>query len=332
MDKFQPYQLIQVASGGNHKIREYFKQHGVSCKRKDAASLGSRVDYFSKHATKLFARLEKESEARAEALGYAYKPQGSPCPSPPMPAPVERSQTEEAPAPRFNKLGLAPMSGSGLTPLKPALDRRQTAPAEVDAERAEHSNGSALTPPRTPPIVVHHQEEKPAPRVFAPVAQAKTTAKLDDDFDFDFDELEKELKTGVAKPSPAPKLAPAQEISLEPRKMIPIRPRPIGGAGYPSTMGTHDGASWQKPEPKPLAEPKDAFGAEVNAIENKMRMQQFSTAGSIFSSQFFGEGDESPDSKWDTDLIKDRLSDGIATGRALVGMGLSKLQEYRNNR
>ena len=37
---------FQVAMGGNAKIREEFKKHGITGKRKDTG--GQRVDYFSK--------------------------------------------------------------------------------------------------------------------------------------------------------------------------------------------------------------------------------------------------------------------------------------------
>merc|ERR1719359_2566947 len=61
MDKFFPHQMLQVAKGGNGRMREEFKKHGVTGKRKDAS--GSRVDYFSKFSQKLYGKLEKDCEA-----------------------------------------------------------------------------------------------------------------------------------------------------------------------------------------------------------------------------------------------------------------------------
>jgi hypothetical protein len=226
MDKFYPHQLLQVAMGGNAKMREEFKKHGVTGKRKDAS--GSRVDYFSKFSQKLYAKLEKDCEAACEKYGIPHKEAGrgsAPSSSPEperralaqpdaetlaacSPAP-ENGLTQMQPTsngtPAKSKLGISPMtpldrsksasaSAGGLTPMQPVAERAVSAPGpDVVADTSAPA-----------PAVVSDTRAAPTQAVFVPAA-AKQSQKLDDDFDDFFAEIEKEIIQGVpAKPAPAP--------------------------------------------------------------------------------------------------------------------------------
>lgn len=181
--------------------------------------------------------------------------------------------------------------------MQPRNCRTQSAPDP----RGTPSRSLSPTTPTTPEVVVFH-EEKAKSAAFQPAPVVQKGKKLDDDFDFDFDELEKELKVGTSKPAPAP-----------------VAPTP---APTPAP----------KPAPAPVpANSADFLESEVNVLENKVRMQQLSGAQAISSSDFFGKDDPTTvgDSQWDSGLLKDRLSSGLATGKALVGLGFNKLQEYR---
>jgi ADP-ribosylation factor GTPase-activating protein 2/3 len=344
MDKFYPHQLAQVAMGGNAKIREEFKKHGITGKRKDTG--GQRVDYFSKTSQKIYAQLEKNCEAQCEKTGIPCKAGTA------SSAPLTNASPDEAtllacsPQPEADAAPAAPevkAAYPGITPMKPmtATGTKPMTPMKPTGVDRAKSAGGGMTPMQPtaeravsapivadPMAIVSDTSVKavaPAPNFAAP-AQPKATKKLDDDFEFDFDDLEKEINSGVpAKPAPAP----------APKKFAPL-PATVA-TGYPAQMGIpirDDGESAAPAQAKVEPKPNGAHSSWQEEEEARIRMQKFKNAGAISSDAFFGlDEDESPSGRIDYGALKDKVADkagnALAMGKNLLGTGIGKLREYR---
>jgi len=277
MDSFTPYQICQMAIGGNGKAREFFKTSGIDGKRKESGSL-VQLNYNDKVAAKYRQHMEKETKKFVEELGVETT-----CVSPSA-ASNKTLDTQHL------------MLGSEIKDSN-ALIPEVTSPKTVDSGvqillSPLNKNNRPIQPKN---VVVTSgnspvARSSPSPAVLSKAAdtlakKSSTVTRNIDLDDFDFDDFEKEAVAPCAAPSnraPTSMVAPVS-TGTKNNYMGIQNPKSNINSGFASSAqyGNRKGIG------------SDEVFAVHDTPQERMlketKMESFKNAGAISSDAFFGQ-------------------------------------------
>jgi len=183
LDDFTPMQIIHTACGGNTRCREFFRNNGMSEKRKSCGNEGGKVVYNGKAAGRYRAQMCQDANT------WGTKGNFVPANGPPLKSPLATPRPGDSSTPAAYSTQPVPSISNPnivcLTPSKVAPSVAQTIKVDIpQAKPAEPTNVVVASSTVLP------QDNRPAYKAPVVGGAAKPKAK-ELDFDFDFDDFEK---------------------------------------------------------------------------------------------------------------------------------------------